>query len=196
MSGCRRPLLFSFGLALSPPEPQTHQTMKIPTLFAAFLALVILASAPESKGKDPEFKPPGTEENAAVDQANSKLDGVYKRLMSKLDPDGQKALKEAERSWIKWRDDEAVLMARAGGAIGGSALRVDFANAQLKLIKQRMEVLAEVLEAGRGQLMRDIRNSPRPRLTRVWLSQVRRINHGDAGSVALAPNESRIIAAR
>ena len=52
----------------------------------------------ESKGKEPDFKPPGTEENAAVDQANTKLDGVYKRLMSKLDADGQKAPKEAERS--------------------------------------------------------------------------------------------------
>jgi uncharacterized protein YecT (DUF1311 family) len=61
--------------------------------------------------------------------------------MGKLDADGQKALKDAERSWIKWRDDEAMLMARVGGAVGGSALRVDFANAQKKLIDQRIEVL-------------------------------------------------------
>ncbi len=104
---------------------------------------MIMAVPFESKGKDPDFKPPGTEENAAVDQANTKLDAVYKRLMSKLDADGQKALKEAERSWIKWRDDEAMLMARVGGAVGGSALRMDFANAQLKLINQRIEVLSE-----------------------------------------------------
>jgi uncharacterized protein YecT (DUF1311 family) len=119
--------------------------MKIPTLFAASIALVIMSLPLESKGKDPDFKPPGTEENAAVDQANAKLDAVYKRLMGKLDADGQKALKEAERSWIKWRDDEAILMARAGGAAGGSAMRVDFANAQLKLINQRIEVLTEYI---------------------------------------------------
>jgi uncharacterized protein YecT (DUF1311 family) len=118
--------------------------MKIPTLFAASLALVIMAVPLESKGKDPEFKP-GTEENAAVDQANAKLDAVYKRLMSKLDADGQKALKEAERSWIKWRDDEAMLMARVGGAVGGSSMRVDYANAQVKLINQRMEVLGKYI---------------------------------------------------
>ena len=115
--------------------------MKTPTLLAAGIALVIMTVPFESKGKEPEFKPPGTEENAAVDQANAKLDAVYKRLMGKLDADGQKALKEAERSWIKWRDDEAMLMARAGGAIGGSAMRVDFANAEKKLIDQRIEVL-------------------------------------------------------
>jgi uncharacterized protein YecT (DUF1311 family) len=124
--------------------------MKIPTLFAASLALVIVALPFESKGKDPDFKPPGTEENAAVDQANAKLDAVYKQLMGKLDAAGQKALKEAERSWIKWRDDEAMLMARVGGAVGGSSMRVDFANAQLKLINQRMEVLSGYLKQSAG----------------------------------------------
>jgi uncharacterized protein YecT (DUF1311 family) len=123
--------------------------MKTPTLFAAWTAIVIMAVALpfESQGQDPDFKPPGTEENAAVDQANTKLDAVYKRLMGKLESDEQKALRDAERSWIKWRDDEALLIARVGGAgPHGSALRVDFANAQLKLINQRIEVLGEYLQ--------------------------------------------------
>ena len=124
--------------------------MKIPTLLAAWTALMIVAVSLESKGQDPEFKPPATEENAAVDQANTRLDAVYKRLMSKLDADGQKTLKEAERSWIKWRDDEAMLIARVGGAVGGSGMRVDFANAQLKLINQRIEVLGEYLKQSAG----------------------------------------------
>jgi len=124
--------------------------MKIPTLFAAWTALVVMAVPLESKGQDPDWKPPGTEENAAVDQANTRLDAVHKRLMSKLDADVQKALKEAERSWIKWRDDEAMLMARAGGAVGGSGMRVDFANAQLKLITERTEVLSGYLKQSAG----------------------------------------------
>jgi uncharacterized protein YecT (DUF1311 family) len=124
--------------------------MKIPTLFAAGIALAIMAVAFESKGAEPDFKPPGTEENAAVDQANKKLDALYKQLMGKLDEQGQKALKEAERSWIKWRDDEEILMARAGGAIGGSAMRVDFANAQKKLIDQRIEVLTGYIKQAAG----------------------------------------------
>jgi uncharacterized protein YecT (DUF1311 family) len=104
--------------------------MKILPLFAAFTAFVVTVMPFISNyGQDPDFKPPGREENAAVDQANTRLDAVYKRLMGKLDADGQKALKEAERSWIKWRDDKAMLMARVGGAVGGSGMRVDFANA-------------------------------------------------------------------
>lgn len=123
--------------------------MKPRTLFAAAWAfLLILAGPLDSKGEepDPNWKPPGAEEQAAVDQANTRLDEVYKRLMAKLEPDGKKALKEAERAWIKWRDDEAMLIARVGGATGGSGLRVDFANAQLKLINQRIEVLNEYLK--------------------------------------------------
>jgi uncharacterized protein YecT (DUF1311 family) len=120
--------------------------MKILPIFAASMAFAFAVMPIKSGyGKDPDFKPPGTEENAAVDQANARLDAVYKRLMGKLDADGQKALKEAERSWIKWRDDEAVLMARVGGSVGGSAMRVDFAKAQLKLIHQRMEVVSKYI---------------------------------------------------
>ncbi|MGE5301740.1 MAG: lysozyme inhibitor LprI family protein [Alphaproteobacteria bacterium] len=125
--------------------------MKLLTLFAVWTALVI---APlESKGQepDPDWKPPGAEEQAAVDQANERLGAIYKRLMHELEGYplndlGQKALKEAERSWIKWRDDEAMLIARVGGAEGGSGLRIDFAEAQLKLINQRIEVLNEYLK--------------------------------------------------
>jgi hypothetical protein len=42
------------------------------------------------------------------------------------------------------------LIARVGGAIGGSGMRVDFANAQLKLINQRIEALSEYLKHSAG----------------------------------------------
>ena len=94
-------------------------------------------------GQDPDWKRPGTEEAADVEQANTQIDAVYKQLMSKLDAEGQKSLREAQRSWIKWRDNEAMFIARVGGAVGGSALRVDVLTAQAKLIRQRTEVLSE-----------------------------------------------------
>jgi uncharacterized protein YecT (DUF1311 family) len=111
-------------------------------LCAASIAIGIAASPlASSYGQDPNFKPPGTDEQAAVDRANGELDTVYKQLMGKLDPEQQRSLKEAQRAWIKWRDAEADIIARVGGAIGGSALRVDYANAQQKLIKERTDVL-------------------------------------------------------
>jgi uncharacterized protein YecT (DUF1311 family) len=119
--------------------------MKILPLFAASAAFVITVMPfTSSYGQDdPNWKRPGTEEAAAVEQANTQIDAVYKRLMSKLDAEGQKSLREAQRSWIKWRDTEALLIARLGGAVGGSALRMDFLAAQAKLIQQRTEVLRE-----------------------------------------------------
>jgi uncharacterized protein YecT (DUF1311 family) len=111
---------------------------------ATSLALAIATAPLIAHGED--FKPPGTEEQAAVDSANSEIDRVYKQLISKLDPEQQKSLKEAQRAWIKWRDAEADAIARLGGAVGGSALRVDYANAQAKLIKERTGVLREYLK--------------------------------------------------
>src|SRR2546430_16243515 len=96
--------------------------MKMLPLFAGSAAF-LLAVMPFASGygQDPNAKRPGTEEAAAVEQANTQIDAVYKELMNKLDADEQKSLQEAQRSWIKWRDNEALLMARIGGAGGGSA---------------------------------------------------------------------------
>ena len=120
-------------------------------LFAFSITLaVVITPMTLLRGQDPNFKPPGTEEQAAVDSANAEIDKAYKQLMSKLDAEQQKSLKEAERAWIKWRDAEADTIARLGGAVGGSALRVDYAIAQEKLIKERTEVLRGYLkEAGK-----------------------------------------------
>ena len=108
--------------------------------------IAAVAFVPVSYGQDPNFKPPGTEEQAAVDGANGELDKVYKQLMAKLEAEQQKSLKEAQRAWIKWRDAEADIIARVGGAVGGSAMRIDYANAQTKLIKERTETLRGYLK--------------------------------------------------
>jgi uncharacterized protein YecT (DUF1311 family) len=88
---------------------------------------------------------PGGKEQAEVDSANAVLDGVYRDLMSKADPEEQRSLRDAQRAWIKWRDAEANYIARHGGAVGGSAMRVDYAVAELKLINERTAVLKKYL---------------------------------------------------
>jgi uncharacterized protein YecT (DUF1311 family) len=118
--------------------------MRIPVL--AVTIVFLLAASSSSYGEDADFKAPGSEENAAVDRANAGIGKVYKELMTKLDAAQQKSLKEAQRAWITWRDAEADIIARLGGAVGGSAMRVDYANAQAKLIKERTEVLRGYLK--------------------------------------------------
>jgi uncharacterized protein YecT (DUF1311 family) len=116
-------------------------------LYAGSVALVLATtSLTSSYGQDSNSKAPGSDEQAAVDKANVEIDKVYKQLFGKLEAEQQKSLKEAQRAWIKWRDTEAELVARLGGAVGGSAMRVDYANAQTKLIQQRTEVLKGYLK--------------------------------------------------
>ena len=116
------------------------------SIAALIVAFGIAFEASASAQKDPAFIPPGAEEVAAVEEANKAIDAVYAQLRNKLEPEERKSLQEAQRAWIKWRDAEADLIARLGGGIGhGSAFRVDFANAQTKLIKERTDVLKKYL---------------------------------------------------
>ena len=116
------------------------------SIAALALAFVIAFGASSFGQKDPNWTPPGAEELAAVERANATIDTVYAQLRNKLGPEERKSLQEAQRAWIKWRDAEADLIARLGGGIGhGSGFRVDFANAQTKLINQRTEVLKKYL---------------------------------------------------
>jgi uncharacterized protein YecT (DUF1311 family) len=112
--------------------------LKLAAIVALFSTLVCI---PVSNAEER----PGAKEQAEVDAANSVLDGVYRDLMSKADPEEQHSLREAQRARIKWRDAEANYIARHGGAVGGSAMRVDYAVAELKLIKERIAVLKAYL---------------------------------------------------
>jgi len=111
--------------------------LKLAAVSALLFALVSIPVAMPCHG----FEPPGTKEQAEVDSANKELDGVYRDLMAKAEPEEKTALRDAQRAWIKWRDAEAMYIARHGGAVGGSALRVDYSEAELKLIKERIAVL-------------------------------------------------------
>ena len=120
-------------------------------LFLAILCVFTSFAMPCASAEE-KWQPPGAEEQAAVDRANKELDAVYQDLMSRAgdpknrsgDLDAQRhktSLRDAQRAWLKWRDAEAMFIARHNGAVGGSALRMDFLDAQLKLINDRTAVL-------------------------------------------------------
>jgi uncharacterized protein YecT (DUF1311 family) len=110
------------------------------------LSLILFAFTLSRPSLCSAFEPPGTAEAAAVDRANTEIGRVYKQLMSQLAPQQQIKLREEQRAWIKWRDREAARLASDGGAVGGSAYRVDYSNAQLKLIRERTDVLRQRLK--------------------------------------------------
>jgi uncharacterized protein YecT (DUF1311 family) len=115
--------------------------MKNNLKFAALIALLFAFVSIPVRNAHAEEKY-DAKDQAAVVSANKVLDGVYGNLMSKTEDSQEKtSLRNAQHAWIKWRDAEAEYIGRHGGAVGGSALRGDFAVAQLKLINERIAVL-------------------------------------------------------
>ena len=88
------------------------------------------------------------------------MDGVYQNLLAAFNKQikngdeldrtfaglHKKALIEAERAWIRWRDSEAEFRARFSGAVGGSALGEDIDTNLLEMINQRTEFLQKCLD--------------------------------------------------
>jgi uncharacterized protein YecT (DUF1311 family) len=108
--------------------------------FAALLALLItLICIPMGNARAEEERPRLREE-AAADKANKQLDGVYNNLMAKADSKMKTRLRAAQLAWIKWKNAEVNYIARRV-AIGGSALRAAYAEAEEKLVNERIAVL-------------------------------------------------------
>jgi uncharacterized protein YecT (DUF1311 family) len=120
--------------------------MTVSVRFVSAAALLMLFAS--TAACEDEWSPPGAEEQAAVDRANRDIQQVYDALLARLDGEERQSMRDAQRAWIKWRDVEAVAIARMNGSVGGSALRVDVANAQLKLIRERIDTLRGYLRLG------------------------------------------------
>jgi uncharacterized protein YecT (DUF1311 family) len=109
------------------------QVALLVTLVSSFtLTPVSIARAEEER--------PGSREQAEADKANRQLEVVYRDLISKADAKMKIRLRAAQLAWIKWKDAEANYIARRV-AVGGSALRVAYAEAEEKLVKERIVVL-------------------------------------------------------
>lgn len=105
---------------------------------ALFVSLISIP-AHDARAEE-KWERPGAKEQAEVDKANKVLDGVYLDLMSKADPKMKTRLRAAQLAWIKWKNAETNYIARRV-AIGGSALRVAYAEAEEKLVNERIVVL-------------------------------------------------------
>ena len=87
-----------------------------------------------------ELDRPGAREQAEADKANKELEAVYRDLMAKADSKMKTRLRAAQLAWIKWKNAEVNYIARRV-AVGGSALRVAYAEAEEKLVNERIALL-------------------------------------------------------
>ncbi|CAK13894.1 lysozyme inhibitor LprI family protein [Pseudomonas entomophila] len=76
---------------------------------------------------------------------DDRLNRVYKQLMSKLEPQQQKDLREVQRSWVKYRDGNCAFH---GTLSNGSLYRIEGAMCLMDMSKDRAAELERVLSPG------------------------------------------------
>jgi uncharacterized protein YecT (DUF1311 family) len=114
--------------------------MKNSLKVTALVALLLGLNTIPALNARAEEERPRLREEAAADKANKQLDVVYRDLISKADSKMKIRLRAAQLAWIKWKNAEANYIARRV-ALGGSALRVAYAEAEEKLVNERIVVL-------------------------------------------------------
>ena len=114
--------------------------MKSYQKFAAVVALVFAFVSILPANARAEEERPRLREEVAADKANKQLEVVYRDVMAKADTKMKTRLRAAQLAWIKWKNAEANYIARRV-ALGGSALRVAYAEAEEKLVNERIVVL-------------------------------------------------------
>lgn len=83
-------------------------------------------------------------------KADGALNSAYGRLLGKVSPAGKEALKQAQRSWLTFRDQECDFetMGTAGGSIHGMMV----AECRTRLTLVRVKDLQAQLSCSEGDL--------------------------------------------
>jgi uncharacterized protein YecT (DUF1311 family) len=83
-------------------------------------------------------------------QADKELNAAYGRLLAKISPAGQSALREAQRTWLHFRDQECDF--ETLGSIGGSVHSMVILICRTNLTRLRTEQLVAQFECKEGDL--------------------------------------------
>jgi uncharacterized protein YecT (DUF1311 family) len=84
--------------------------------------------------------------NEAYIKWDSELNKVYKKLLSLLDTDSQKKLKESQRAWVKFRDEEFKLLDSFYATKEGSMYLPMHALDKVDIVKNRVQELSGHLQ--------------------------------------------------
>jgi uncharacterized protein YecT (DUF1311 family) len=85
-----------------------------------------------------------------LEAADGALNAVYGELMSKLDGDQQKRLKQAQRAWIIFRDAHCELIGSA--TEGGSIHRMVISKCLMEITRDRTEQLSKQVNCEEGDV--------------------------------------------
>lgn len=83
----------------------------------------------------------------AIQAADKALNRTWQKLMKALPPSEQAALKESQKAWLRFRDEEMKALGLLAGR-DGTLHRLQAASAQLKLVQERIAQLERFFEEG------------------------------------------------
>jgi uncharacterized protein YecT (DUF1311 family) len=83
-------------------------------------------------------------------QADKELNAAYSRLLAKISPAGQSALRDAQQTWLRFRDQECDF--ETLGSTGGSVHSMVLLICRTNLTRLRTEQLVAQIECKEGDL--------------------------------------------
>lgn len=83
-------------------------------------------------------------------RADQKLNEIYQKLMAKISSAGQARLRDAERAWIEFRDQECAF--ETFGTVNGSVHPMVLFNCKSRLTNQRIKDLDGQLNCEEGDV--------------------------------------------
>jgi len=90
----------------------------------------------------------------AHEEWDTELNKNYKILMKRLEPEAQKALREAQRSWVLHRDKEIDYLLQFYRKMKGTMYRVIYAETTMSMVQRRalaLSYMVEMLEVREGE---------------------------------------------
>ncbi len=88
----------------------------------------------------------------AFKAADRTLNATYRKLMAKLDADGQGYLRDAQRAWVSFRDKECVSRTGGGPDREGSIWPMIYTDCQTELTNERIKALEAQVACPGGDL--------------------------------------------
>lgn len=82
--------------------------------------------------------------NTEFNRADRELNSIYRKLLSSLDIEGQRKLKESQRAWLKFRDLNAGFVSDSWR--GGNLEHLLFIDAKTQTTQARTKQLQEIYE--------------------------------------------------
>ncbi len=116
----------------------------------AFLTPTAVAAAEMNCGEPKTQMEMNACEGKKLDKADTELNEVYAKLSKKVSAGGKAKLLEAQRAWLKYRDEQCAF--ETLGTIDGSIHPMEVAICLAELTKAQTKRLRAQLECGDGDI--------------------------------------------